>query len=193
MNTKKTLAVLTAALSITALSSCRTGADAELQTAANRTAMSSSSGAMNTITDADAGAVAHTIDDGEIQLAQLAVSNASSQQVRDFAQMMITDHTNANQMLASAGFGMARNAMTDVLNAQVNRTMTMLRGKTGSDFDRAYIASQIDMHQTALESMRTTLIPSAQNRDLRQTLTNMRSSVQMHLDQARSIQGAIGK
>ncbi len=189
---KNTTLVVTA-LSITLLSACRTGTDARVQQAVSETSMNSSSAGMNTILDADSGAVARTINDGEIQMAQLALANASSEQVRSFAQMMIADHTTANNQLQSAGYAMRDNPIVQTLNADVTRRMGMLRGKTGMDFDRAYIGSQIDLHQTALETMRTTLMPSAQEDRLRQTLGMMRESVQMHLEQARMIQNQLGK
>jgi len=185
----KSATILLTALSLTLLSACRTGTDAKVQQAVAETSMASSSGGMNTILDADSGAVARTINDGEIQMAQLAVSNASSEEVRNYAQMMITDHTSANSMLQSAGYATRENPITQTLNMEVNRQMAMLRGKSGADFDRAYIGSQVLMHQTALETMRTTLMPSAQEGRLKQTLGTMRQSVEMHLEHARMLQG----
>jgi putative membrane protein len=192
MRTLRFALLLVATLAL--LSACSTGTDTRVQAAVAETSMASATtGMMNTITDADSGAVARAINDGEIQLAQVALTNASAENVRDFAQMMITDHQNANAQLQTNGYGMMRNPITDVLNAEVNKTMTALRGKSGMDFDRAYIASQINMHQTALETMRTTLMPSAREENLRNVLTNMRSTVEMHLEHARSIQGTIGR
>jgi putative membrane protein len=187
---KRTTILLTA-LSLTVLSACRTGTDAKLQQAVAETSMASSSTGMNTILDADSGAVARTINDGEIQMAQLALSNASSQAVRDYAQMMITDHTNANSMLQSAGYGMRENPITQTLNMEVNRQMSRLRGRTGAGFDREYIGSQVMMHQTTLDTMRTTLMPSAQEEKLKQTLGTMRETVQMHLEHARMMQSQL--
>ncbi|MDQ3282759.1 MAG: DUF4142 domain-containing protein [Acidobacteriota bacterium] len=183
--------LLIATIGITLLTSCRTGTDATVQSAVAQT--SSSSTGMNTVTDADAGAIARTINNGEIELAQFALTSASSQQVRDFAQMMITEHQNANAALESGGYGTMRNPVTSVLDKQVDMKMSMLRGMSGPEFDRAYIGSQIEMHQTALETMRTTLMPSAQDRKLRSTLEMMRDRTQMHLDQAREIQRMIGR
>jgi putative membrane protein len=190
----KSFYALTILLTALATTACRSGADAQVAAAVAETSMASTGGAgMNTLTDADAGAVARTINDGEIQLSQLGLTNGSSQQVRDFAQMMVADHTSANAQLLSNGYGMTENAVSGVLNAQVNRMMTRLRGLSGAEFDREFMSSQIALHQTALETMRTTLQPSAKEQNLRQTLTMMRNSVEMHLQQARTIQGVIGR
>jgi putative membrane protein len=188
---KNTPTLLLTSLALVALVACRTGTDARVQNAVAQTTMASAGAGTNNITDADAGAVARAINDGEIQMAQVALAQAVSPRVREYAQRMIDDHTSANSMLQTHGYGMMRNAITDVLNADVNRRMTMLRGKSGDDFDRAYMGSQIDMHQTALETMRTTLLPSAREQNLRQTLSTMQESVQMHLRHAQEIESAL--
>lgn len=121
-------------------------------------------------------------------LARLAAQNASSPPVRDFAQMMITDHTNANTQLQSHGYGKIENPATTTLNGIVNKTMTMLQAKSGADFDQANIASQVDMHQSALDTFRSTLIPSATDPDLRSMLAMMNTTVQGHLQRARELQ-----
>jgi putative membrane protein len=177
--------ILLTALSIVILSACRTGTDTELKSALST--MTSSSTATNMITDADNAAIVRAINDGEIQMAQVALTNASSQAVRDFAQMMITDHTNANNMLQQNGYGKMRNPVTDVLDATVSRQMAKLRGMSGTSFDQAYIASQVDMHQTALETVNGTLLPSAQDDRLKGLLGTVRQSVETHLAQARSL------
>jgi putative membrane protein len=188
LNSTSILAAVTLAASLT---SCAHSAnDATVKSAMIQTAQMSSSGGLNTVTDADGAGIGWTINDGEVQLAQLAVQNASSQAVRDFAQMMITDHTNANAQLQSHGYGKIDNPATVTLNGIVNKTKTMLQSKSGADFDQAYIASQIDMHQTALETMRSTLLPGATDRDLRAILTTMNNSVQMHLQRARELQSS---
>nr|MDQ3280741.1 DUF4142 domain-containing protein [Acidobacteriota bacterium] len=75
---------------------------------------------------------------------------------------------------------------------EVNRRLTMLRGLSGVEFDRHYIADQIDMHVTALDTMRTTLLPSAREESLQATMRTMRETVESHLQQARAIQAEIG-
>ena len=60
------------------------------------TPMSSSSVLGGTpVSDSDIAAIVTTANQGEIDQANAALTKASSSAVRDFAQMMITDHTNA--------------------------------------------------------------------------------------------------
>jgi putative membrane protein len=184
----KSISILAAVTLAATLTSCAHSAnDATLKAALNQTAQMSSGG-LTTVTDADAAGIGWTINDGEVKLARLAVQNASSQAVRDFAQMMINDHTNANTQLQTHGYGSIDNPATVTLNSIVNRTMSTLQSKSGADFDQAYIASQVDLHQSALDTVRSTLLPSATNPDLRTILNTMNSSVQAHLQRARELQ-----
>jgi putative membrane protein len=171
------------------LAACATGPSGQMSSALST--MADQAGQTRAITSGDAGAIAHAIDDGEIQLAQLALTKASSADVRNFAQMMIADHTAANQQLDTNGYPMAKNPATDVLTAQTQRTLQDLQQRSGDDFDRAYMGSQVFMHEMALRTMKDTIVPSADQK-LRPIVTNMRDQVQMHLDTARSLQRHLG-
>lgn len=179
----RTITNLLVAVAVTALTACGTGMN--LQTAIARTGTEDLP--RNTMSEVNAGAVAHAINDGEIQLAQLALSNASSQQVKDFAQAMITDHQAANAALEAKGFKLVGNPVTAVLSRDVNARLASLRARSGADFDSAYLASQVELHQMALETIRTTLLRSAKGEGLRTALNSMQESVQHHLAQVQSL------
>ena len=51
----------------------------------------------------------------------------------------------------------------------------------GEAFDRAYIAHEVDMHQNLLNALDQTLIPNAQNAELKTLLQGGRAKVQAHL------------
>jgi putative membrane protein len=179
----RTTTNLLAAIAVTALTACSTGMN--LQTAIARTGDGDLP--RHTISEVNAGAVAHAINDGEIQLSQLALTNASSQQVKDFAQTMINDHEAANAALEAKGFKMVGNPITAVLARDVNSRMAALRARSGADFDSAYLASQVELHQMALDTISSTLIRSAKGEGLRTTLASMQESVQHHLAQVQSL------
>ncbi|MBV9496997.1 MAG: DUF4142 domain-containing protein [Acidobacteria bacterium] len=162
------------------------------QAAINETRQMTSAG-VDSLTDAEAGAIAHKLNDGEIELARIAVSNATNPAVRDFAQMMITDHTNANAMLEREGYAAAPNSAVNALDAATNHMKTMLNGANGPGFDRAYISGQIDMHTNALSMVSKNLAPSAQDPKLRTILSDMRRTVEMHLQRAKDLQNQIGR
>jgi hypothetical protein len=65
-------------------------------------------------------------------------------------------------------------------------TITNLGTYSGAAFDRAYMQSQVDLHQWLLTAMDTSLIPSTSG-SARTLLETQRASVAAHLDQARRI------
>lgn len=163
------------------------------------TSSSSMPGTMGArISDADIAAIVTNASQGEIDQGQAASTKASSDDVRAFARMMVTDHTNALNQARDlfSRRSITANTSNDIaMNLQTNgqQTISALNTYSGSAFDRQYIQSQIDVHQWLLNSLDNTLIPSASNRQLRDFLQTQRTAVSMHLDRARQIQGTIGR
>jgi putative membrane protein len=146
-----------------------------------------------TWSDADIAAIVSNANQGEIDEGQVATTSASSDDVRAFARMMVTDHSNALNQAKSL---LSRNNITPNMNNDIantlqngaNQTVTALRTYTGNDFDRQYMQSQVDAHQWLLQTLDSTLIPGASNRQLRDFLKTQRTAVAAHLDRARQIQ-----
>ena len=81
----------------------------------------------------------------EVQESQLALKQASSAKVKAFARMMISDHTKAEKALQAAAKSAGASAemkLDDPHQAMVDA----LKAKTGADFDKAYIADQLQAH-----------------------------------------------
>ena len=139
---------------------------------------------------ADVAGIVLTANEGEVQQGQAASSRASSSDVRSFAQMMVTDHTNAlnaaRDLFTRAGVTPGENATTQCLRENSRGTISNLQTYSGAAFDRAYMQSQVDLHQWLLTAMDNTLIPSTRG-DARTLLETQRASVATHLERARRI------
>lgn len=89
-------------------------------------------------------------DMAEANLGQLAENVASSQPVKDYAQMLVTDHTNDFHQL----YDTAHQANLNVPNAidtEINRTMIdPFQKLKGVAFDRHYIQEMIAGHTKAI-------------------------------------------
>jgi putative membrane protein len=146
--------------------------------------------------DADIAGIIRTANQGEIDQGQAATSRASSDEVRAFARMMVSDHSNAltkaNDLFSRVNITPNEIDLTRTLASNSLQTVSSLNTYSGADFDKKYIQSQIDVHQWLLNSLDSTLIPSAHNRQLRDFLQTQRSAVSMHLDRAKQIQQTIG-
>lgn len=82
----------------------------------------------------------------EVELGKLAASKAANAEVKSFAQMMVTDHTKANNELKDLA---AKNNI--VLPKEVSSThkslMDDLNKATGADFDKTYVDAMVDDHE----------------------------------------------
>jgi putative membrane protein len=58
----------------------------------------------------------------------------------------------------------------------------------GAAFDKAYIDNEVSYHQAVLKALDDTLIPNAQNADLKSLLTSVRAVAATHLDHAQHLQ-----
>jgi putative membrane protein len=81
----------------------------------------------------------------EVKLGELAAQNGKRDDVKEFGQMMVTDHTaiNADLKVLAAQKGVT---LPDSLDAKHQGMVDKLAARTGSEFDDAYIAAMIKGH-----------------------------------------------
>lgn len=139
--------------------------------------------------------IAMAANQGEIDQGNAAAARATNPDVRAFAQMMVTDHTTALGALrdtsSRAGLTAMDNDTTAALQRGSRESITNLNSWSGADYDRAYMQSQVDLHQWLLNQLDRHLIPMTRNRDLRSLLETQRTAVAAHLERARQIRGRL--
>lgn len=198
---KKTLLSVTA---LTVLAACG-GPDAEpeaaetavLDTTVMAPALPAPTAPAGAVTDPEIAAIVVAADRVDIENGELAQSKTSNPQVREFAERMITDHTAVNQqataLLTRLGVTPQDNPTSQQLVQGGNETRERLRGMSGVEFDRAYIGNEVAYHQTVLDALDNTLIPSAQNAEFRTLLEQTRPAFVAHLEHAQRVQAALGQ
>lgn len=142
--------------------------------------------------------VLETINDEEIETAQLAKKWAKSKRVKEYAAMMIKDHTAANERQKSVRKNMDLRSTDsklsdDIENDHEQKRRTLKEVAKGDPFDRAYIDMQVEAHAAVLNFIDTKLLPYAQMPDLRSELNTVRSSVESHMNMAKDIQASLNK
>jgi putative membrane protein len=149
-----------------------------------------------TLTENEVLGVMLAANTGEISAGELALMRAIQSQVRDYAQRMVTEHTaaniRANTLAQTANLREADSAPRQMLQAETARVLAQLQPFSGTEFDRAYMESQVLMHDMVLRLIDDELLPSARNASLRGELTTMRASVAEHLMEARRLLGIDG-
>ena len=81
----------------------------------------------------------------EVKMAELALKNAESQEVKDFAQMMIKDHSQANDDLAVVAHNHNIDFPPDAPEKEKELGKKMLDVK-GAAFDKAYVKHAVEDH-----------------------------------------------
>ena len=136
-----------------------------------------------------------TANQAEINEAQVIVVNGSNQSVKDFAAMMIADHTksDAAELIVETKAGIKAGDSDENKNLQNITTakLTDLKKVVRGNLDLAYMDDQVIMHQTLLNDLDQTLIPQAQNADVKDFLQDTRTTVASHLTQAQQIQSTL--
>jgi len=81
----------------------------------------------------------------EVQLGQMAIERATNPEVKQFAQMMVKEHTAAGQELESAVAGQI--ALPTALDEKHRDLAERLGQLSGAEFDREYMKAMVDGHQ----------------------------------------------
>ena len=84
-----------------------------------------------------------------IAQSQLALERAVDPKLQNFAQQLVADHKKAEGELEAAAEGSGATAPT-VLDADHAARMTDLQGKSGREFEKAYLADQGENHSNLL-------------------------------------------
>jgi len=141
--------------------------------------------------------VAVTANSIDSSAGEFALTRARNNRVKEFAQQMIRDHGSVNKRAAALAQRLnltpAENDISRQLQQGDQQARDSLAGKRGADFDRAYIDREVQYHQAVLDALDKTLIPGAQNTELKALLQEVRPNVAAHLQMAQQIQGTLGR
>jgi putative membrane protein len=124
--------------------------------------------------DAEIAHIAYTAGNLDVEAAKLALTKSNSPTVRDFAQVMVRDHQAVNDkalaLLKKLGVIPQPNATSAALTKQAAETRQRLAALEGAAFDKAYATNEATYHATVNSALKSSLIPSADNTDLKALL-----------------------
>ncbi len=148
------------------------------------------------ITDPQIVGVVTAADQIDIDAAKLALKKTKNDQVKQFAQQMIDDHTKLQNSVNDLGKKLnVKPAPSDTsksLKSAAADEMKKLRGLNGKAFDTEYINHEVAYHQQVLDAAGNVLIPNAQNAELKSALQGAAPLLQGHLDHAKQLQSSMG-
>lgn len=128
----------------------------------------------------------------EIELSKMAAERATNPQVKDFARMMVRDHTKAVADLREAAaaanvqLSTANEAGRDHLNMQ-----EALGKLTGRAFDRRYLSTMVGEHEEAVNEIEKRV--DSESLQVRQWAIQTLPTVRQHLDRAKHLHEMLEK
>ena len=147
------------------------------------------------VTDPQIAAIVVAANSVDIEAGKLAQSKTKNQKVREFADSMVRDHTAVNNaavaLVTKLGVTPEENDTSRGLTASGEQTRARLSGLSGKSFDREYVDNEVAYHKLVIEALDKTLIPGAQNEELKATLVGVRPSFLAHLQHAEHLQATL--
>ncbi|MGB8832855.1 MAG: DUF4142 domain-containing protein [Candidatus Sulfotelmatobacter sp.] len=120
----------------------------------------------------------------EANLGQLAATKTSSQGVKDYAQMLVTDHTDDYTQLGMVAG--KENLVPKALDAPHDKMIAPFKNLKGPAFDHRYIQEMIAGHTKAIQ-VYTKEASDAQSADLKEYANQTLPTLQKHLDGAKNL------
>jgi putative membrane protein len=149
------------------------------------------------VNDAQIASIVVTANQVDIDAGKLASSKAKSPEVKKFAQLMVTDHTGVNksatELVTKLKVKPEDNPTSKSIKSGGDENLASLKKLSGAEFDKAYIDHEVAYHQQVLDAVDKTLIPSAQNAELKALLVKVRPAFVAHLEHAKQVQASLDK
>ncbi len=116
----------------------------------------------------------------EVQLGQLAADKGSSDDVKQFGQTMVTDHTKLGDQMKVVAQQMGVTPPASV-SKKDKELMTKLQGLSGTEFDNAYIVAMVKDHKKDADEFKSEA-QQTQNPALQQVTQQGEQVIDRHLE-----------
>lgn len=147
--------------------------------------------------DAQIAEIVVTANQVDINAGKLAETKAQSPEVKAFGKQMVTDHSAVNksavQLVTKLKVTPEPSATSESLQKGGEENVAKLKTLSGAAFDKAYIDHEVAYHEAVLQALDKTLIPDAQNAELKALLVKVRPAFEAHLEHAKQIQAQLEK
>jgi len=146
-------------------------------------------------TDPEIAMIAVTADNVDIAAGKLAATKTSNPKVKEFANLMIRDHTSVNKkatdLAKKLNLTPEESDTSRSLKSDGDTTLERFRGLSGAEFDKAYIDNEVTYHESVAKVVDDTLIPNAKNAELKSLLESARPIFASHLKHAKEVQSSL--
>jgi putative membrane protein len=145
--------------------------------------------------DAQIAGIVVAANQVDINAGKLAGKTAKNPEVVKFAKQMVTDHTGVNKQASALVKKLkvtpADSDTSKSLQDGGKANIDKLKGLHGAAFEKAYVDNEVAYHQAVIDALDKTLIPNAQNAELKGLLVKVRPAFVAHLDHAKMMQASM--
>jgi putative membrane protein len=143
------------------------------------------------ISDAQIAHIAYTAGQLDVDTAKLALERSADPNIRAFAETMVRDHEAVNKqalaLVTRLGVTPEANATSSSLSTDAAAARRQLASLNGKAFDRAYAEREAAYHAAVNQALGSTLIPAAQNPELKELLRQGLTLFQAHQQHAEAL------
>ena len=145
-----------------------------------------------TLNDRDARFVkkAASIGAEEVESGKLAADQAEDAKVKEFAQQMVTDHSQNNDELKSVVEKKGVTLPDGPQGAQAT-AVAQLKAKKGAEFDRAFVAENVKGHRSAV-NLFSRAAKNAKDPEVKSYAEKTLPTLKHHLEMAESLEKSMG-
>lgn len=165
------------------------------QTPMTKTSMKNDEATTPKLNDLEIAHIAYTAGAIDIRYAHLALALSEDPEVRNFAELMIRDHTAVNNkalaLVQKLQITPQDNAMSQQLNQQARQIREELSQLRGEELAKRYAANELGYHQTVNNVVENTFIPNAKNLELKALLTAALQTFKVHEGHAEAMNNKV--
>jgi len=125
----------------------------------------------------------------EVNLGRIGAKQASSEDVKKFAEHVVKDHTKANNELISLA-DKKRFPVAQTMDRQHQTLASQMARLTGPDFDRLFMGQMVKDHEEAV-ALFESASKSSTDKDLKEWATKTLPTLQEHLKTAKDVEGKL--
>jgi putative membrane protein len=139
--------------------------------------------------------IVETANQIDINAAKLALTKTKNPQVQEFANQMISDHAalekSVSNLAKKLGVTAEQSETSKQLKQQAAEEIKKLKSLHGSAFDKEYASHEAAYHQAVIDAATKTLIPDAENAELKSALEGAAPLLQGHLQHAQQLEKSL--
>ncbi len=146
-------------------------------------------------TDPQIAHIAYTAGQIDIAAGKQALEKSKNPDVVEFANEMVRDHAAVNDqalaLVKKLGVTPEDNPTSQALTKAGDEKLKELGALEGDAFDKAYLTNEVAYHQTVNGALKDTLIPAAQNAELKSLLETGLTLFTEHQQHAEHLAGMV--